>query len=240
MIIGQRITPARSKAYTSSLVPDAEPRAAASRLRRPSPRPAAAVCGLEGGNPVAVALRQVDVVPAVEQLIAAHRIDAEREGAIAACDRLPLEVDYDGQFRLGGDGGAEFEHVGFGEDGGEQAVLDRILREDVAERRCDHAADAGIVERIDGRFARRAAAEIAAGDEDLGVAPGRLIEREVGPFVARGVAPQVLEQDAPKFRRTRPFQVAPGQNLIGIDVGQKQRAGLGGEANELLHRLFAP
>ena len=85
-----------------------------------------------------------------------------------------------------------------GDDGREQSVLNGIAGKDVAEGRRDHAADAVVVKRIDRGFARRAAAEIAAADHDLGVAPGRPVERKVRPLVALGVEAQILEQHLPE------------------------------------------
>ena len=116
--------------------------------------------------------------------------------------------------------------VRFRQDGSEKPVLDRVLCEDVAEGRRDHAAETGLIKRIDGRFARRAAAEIAAGDEDPGVAPDRPIQRKVGFLVAVGVAAQIVEQNAPELRRARQFQIARRQNLIGVDIGEQQRTAL--------------
>ena len=69
--------------------------------RRPRPRPALPVRCLEGGDALGVTVGQVDVVPAVEQLIAADRIDAEGEAPVAARDRLLLEIDPDGHVGIG-------------------------------------------------------------------------------------------------------------------------------------------
>ena len=56
---------------------------------------------------------------------------AKRKLEVAARDGLLFEVDGDRQL-CRGDGGAEFDHIRFGKDCGEEAVLDRVLREDVA------------------------------------------------------------------------------------------------------------
>src|ERR1019366_6991410 len=127
-------------------------------LHRLSPRPLLAVRGLERRDPVAMAFRHIDVVPAVEQLIAAHRIDSERKAAVAARDCLLLKIDGDRQFRIGSNRGAELDYIRFGKNGGQESVLDGVLCEDVAERRGDHAADASPVKRENGRFAPAPAA----------------------------------------------------------------------------------
>ncbi len=80
-----------------------------------------------------MALREIDVVPAVEQLIAADGIDGEGEAAIAAGDGLLLQIDCDRRFGISRNKGAEFADVGFRQDGRQKAVLDGVLRKDVAE-----------------------------------------------------------------------------------------------------------
>ena len=60
----------------------------------------------------------------------------------------------------------------------QHAVLEAVVVENVAERGRDHAADAEIHQRP-GRVLARAAAEIVAGDQDLGLAIGRLVEHEI-------------------------------------------------------------
>ena len=173
--------------------------------RRPRPRPALPVRCLEGGDASGVAVGHVDIVPAVEQLIAADRVDAESEAPVAARDCLFFEIDGDRHVRIGRDRGAELSHIGFRQHGRQQSILDGVLREDIAEGRRDHAADAGFVKRIDRRFARRAAAEIPPGDQDPRVAPDRLVERKVRSFVALGVAPQIMEQHPAELARARQF-----------------------------------
>ena len=66
----------------------------------------------------------------------------------------------------------------------QHAVLEAVVVEDVAERGRDHAADAEIHQRPGRVLARGAAAEIVAGDQDLGLAIGRLVEHEVGVLAA--------------------------------------------------------
>src|SRR3546814_15018753 len=59
-----------------------------------------------------------------------------------------------------------------------------LFRSDVAETRRDDAADPEVGERPHRMFARRAAAEIAIGDEDPRVAAGRPVEDEIFAFAA--------------------------------------------------------
>src|SRR6478672_2057185 len=60
------------------------------------------------------------------------------------------------------------------------AVLDGVGPEDVAEARRDDDAEAGVLEPPGGVLARRAAAEVAAGDQDLRTLKLGSVELETG------------------------------------------------------------
>ena len=66
----------------------------------------------------------------------------------------------------------------------QDAVLEAVVVEDVGEAGRDDAADAEIQQRPGRVLARRAAAEILAGDEDLGLAVGRLVQHEIRVLAA--------------------------------------------------------
>src|SRR5262249_10514768 len=121
-------------------------------------------------------------------------------------------------------------------------VLHRVAGENVTERRGDDAAHAVVVERVDRRFARGAAAVIARADDQVGVAPGRTIEREVRPLVAVLVEAQVVEQHLADAHGARPLEIARWDDLIGVEVDLVDRAGGRGEPGKLLHSLkpFVP
>ena len=108
---------------------------------------------LEGHDSLTIIIRQVDIVPAVQQLITADRVNRKRTAPVGAADRLPLQVDVHFLRRIGRDGSREFGNLCFGNNGRQQSILDRVLREDIAERWRDDAAEAVVVERIDGRLA---------------------------------------------------------------------------------------
>src|SRR5580692_1100397 len=57
---------------------------------RNRPRPRGAIDSFERSDAVGEIFRQRDLIPAVEQAHATHRIDAERIGAVAADDLLLL------------------------------------------------------------------------------------------------------------------------------------------------------
>src|SRR6185503_4017905 len=108
-------------------------------FRWSGPGPDRSVFRLEGRDLRAIALGQVDVVPAIEQLIAADRVDREREGYAGTADGLPFEVDGDLLRRRLAYHGGQLLDVRLRGDRGEQPVLHGILRKDIAERRCDDA-----------------------------------------------------------------------------------------------------
>src|ERR1700761_8087278 len=54
----------------------------------------------------------------------------------------------------------------------QDAILEAIGEEDVAEARADDRAHAALLQRPHGAFTRGAAAEVRSGDEDLGLAIG--------------------------------------------------------------------
>jgi hypothetical protein len=96
--------------------------------------PALLVRRSERCDSVPVAFRQINIVPAVDQLIAADRIDGKWVDTIAARNRLPFEIDAHGLVGIGGDCRRELGGVGFGQDRRQQPILDRVLREDVTKR----------------------------------------------------------------------------------------------------------
>src|SRR3974390_494943 len=206
-----------------------------SSFGRDCPAASLSVQRFERSNSSTIAFGQIDVIPAVEQLIAADRIDRERNAHLCAADRLLLEINYYLLLWIGGHQGRELGNIVFGQDCRQQTVLDGILRKDVAEGRRDDAAESVIVNGVDGGFARRAATEIATGKQYLGVGGRRLVEWKVGAFVTISVAAPVLEQHTPEALRTRPLEIPRWQDLIGVEVRQHQWAGFGGEVHEFLH-----
>ena len=62
----------------------------------------------------------------------------------------------------------------------QNAVLEAVVIENVGEVGGDDTPDAEVEQRPGGVFARRAAAEIVARDDDRRVAVGGLVEHEIG------------------------------------------------------------
>src|SRR5689334_7878135 len=123
---------------------------------------------------------KTDVVEAVQQAMLAEGVDVEMDGAaVGTLDLLLLEIDLDD--RVGA--AARIVHQ-LGDDvlrylDRQDAVLEAVVVEDVGEILGDDAADAEVEQRPGRMLAARAAAEVGAGDDDLGVLVGRLVEDEI-------------------------------------------------------------
>ena len=105
----------------------------------------------------------------------------------------------------------------------QQAVLHAVVGKDVGERWRDDGAEAEIVERPRRMLARRAAAEIAVGDQDAGAAVTWLVEREVRVERAVRRAPPVVEQKLPEAGALDALEELLGNDLVGIHVGAVER-----------------
>src|SRR5579871_6806321 len=123
---------------------------------------------------------------------------------------------------------------GFIHDHRHQSILQRIVTEDVGDLGADDRAKA-IVEQCPGRMlARRAAAEVAAADEDLSAPGRRIVEYEVLPWAAGRVIAPIIEQVlAQSLARGSP-QKARRDDLVGVDIGRGQNDRTGAY---LLNRL---
>ena len=70
----------------------------------------------------------------------------------------------------------------------------------------------------------------------LRVAPAGSIQREVRPFVACGVEAQIVKQHLAMLALARQLEIARRQDLVGVDVLGRERAGRAGNAGKFLHR----
>ncbi len=113
---------------------------------------------------------QADVVEPFHQAMLAEGVDLELDdAAVGAADFLRREIDR--QRRVGAAPRVvhQFLQIVRRNLDRQNAVLEAIVVENVGEVGRDHAADAEIEQRPGRVLARGAAAEIVAGDEDLGV-----------------------------------------------------------------------
>ena len=104
------------------------------------PRLCRVVLRLERADRVAVLEREADVVPTIQQALAARCIDVEgkRKAAIGGAHQLLVEVYRQLEAREGGAVVKQAVNLRFRQADHQQAVVERIVVEDVAEGRRDH------------------------------------------------------------------------------------------------------
>src|SRR6478735_2229559 len=153
-----------------------------------------------------VAQRQRDVVEPFEQALAREVVEFEGVAAGCALD----EVDC--QLFAGACTRHQLLHLRGRELHRQQADLQRVLAEDVAEGRRDHRLEAVVLERPRRVFPRRAAAEVPSREEDARALRLRAIELE-----ARVLAP-VEEEELAEARALDPLQELLRDALVGVDV----------------------
>ena len=122
---------------------------------------------------------QIDLVLAFEQPLPRRRVDREgflQPEPIAHFAALEIDVHAVLLFALGAIED-QFDRR-FGERHRQHAVADRVVAEDVGERRRDDDAEARVLQRPRRMLARRAAAEVHAGDEHRGALVALLVQDE--------------------------------------------------------------
>src|SRR5262249_46662402 len=62
-----------------------------------------------------------------------------------------------------------------------------------------------------------------------------LIEREIFPLVSVTIEAQVLKEHGTQTFRARPLEIARRQDLVGVEIGQQEWAGLGAQLDEFFH-----
>ena len=151
--------------------------------------------------------------------------------------RISCFCEVDGQRRIGAALGVveQFLEVLRRDLDRQHAVLEAVVVENVAERGRDHAGDAEIHERPGRVLARGAATEIVAGDQNLGLAIGRLVEHEIRIFAAVVAVAFLGEQPFAEPGALDGLQILLGDDHVGVDVDHFQRRGDAFEHGELLH-----
>lgn len=100
----------------------------------------------------------------------------------------------------------------------EQAVVERVVAEDVGDLAGDHRGDAVVEQRPRCVLARGTAAEVAPGDEDRAAARLALVEREGGVVAAIGEVAPVVEAVTAQARARGGGEEARGDDAVGVDV----------------------
>ena len=179
-----------------------------------------------------MAQREADLVESVHQAILAERIDLEVHGerAVGARHALALEVDHQAK---AGKRIALMEQaidLGFAQHHRQEAVLERVVEEDVGERRRDDAAKAVVHQRPWRMLARGAAAEVLAPEKNGRAFVARLVQHEARVFAP--VGKQALGEAGALDRS----QVLLRDDLVGVDVGAVERHHEAVQHGELFHR----
>src|SRR6202035_2220205 len=151
-------------------------------------------------------------------------------------DLLIGEVD--GQRRIGAALGVveQLVEVFLRDADRQNPVLEAIIVENVAERGRDHAADAEIEQRPWRVLAARAAAEIVAGNQGLGVAVGRLVEDEIRVLATVVLVALFREQPLAKAGALDGLQILLGDDHVGVDIDDLQRRRDAFQRGEFFHR----
>src|SRR5262249_13724116 len=136
---------------------------------------------LEGADLVGVAQREADLVQAVQDAMLAERIDLEAEALRTVGGRDGLLFQINNQLKTGERRCLveQLVDLGFAQRDRQEAVLERVVLEDLAERRRDHRAEAVVAQRPRRMLARGADAEVLAREQNLPALIAWLIEDEL-------------------------------------------------------------
>src|SRR5207247_4649829 len=104
----------------------------------------------------------------------------------------------------------------------QDAVLEAVVVENIAERGRDHAADAKIEQRPRRVFAARTAAEIVARDQNFGVAVGRLVEDEIRVLAAVVLVALFRKQPLAEAGALDGLQILLRADHVSVDIDDLQ------------------
>src|SRR5687768_1401908 len=122
------------------------------------------------------------------------------------------------------------------DDDGQQAVLQRVAAKDVRNPQADDGANAEVEQGPRRMLARRAAAEVVAGDENARPAILGFIQHEVGAFAAVLVVAPIVEQVLAEALLRRGREEACRNDLIRVDVVVRQDDGPRADLSDRFHR----
>src|SRR5208282_1539875 len=194
---------------------------------------------LVGKDPVLVRERQRDIVETLEQALLLERLYLEmRRPSEIVGHGLLFEIDREPVGLVVSGGTKNMLDLAGRQRDRKETVLQTVVVEDIGEPRRDHRAEARVIERPHRVFARTAAAEVVAREQNRRALIARLVQRKIFVLAAVGIEPPVDEQSLLEAGTHHRFQKLLGDDLIGIDVGAIQRRDHPAEILELLHRYL--
>src|SRR5262249_19209869 len=122
------------------------------------------------------------------------------------------------------------------------AALHAVAGENVAEARADKHPHAVVEHRVGGALARGPAAEIGAGDEYAGAAVFGPVQHEIRQRALLLVESQIVQEHVRVRDRgwTPAYALeAPGNDHAGVDLGNIERGGDGGEGGKWFHGRYS-
>ena len=169
---------------------------------------------------------QADVVEAVQQAVLAEGSTSKGisppSGPVITC---VLQIDRDGGVAPRSASSISWSTCSCGSAIGRMPFLKQLLKKMSAklgamtQRMPKSSSAQGACSRA------RAAAEVLAGDQDLRLAVGRLVQHEVGVLLPSGVVAHLVEQVLAEARPLDRLQELLGDDHVGVDVDHRQRGG---------------
>src|SRR5918994_1111662 len=194
---------------------------------------------LVGGDQATLGEQVAELVGAVEQHLAGERVDREADRTSPGQGhRLGLEVDGDLGVWVGLDGRGQLGVVGGRQLDREQPVLEGVVAEDVGEQGSEHRLDPERLEGPGGVLPRRPRPEVGPGEQDRPACHLRPVEDEALLGLAVAVVAPVGEQPLAQPGLAGPLEEPGRDDLVGVDVVDRQGDQLAGERPQRLgHRL---
>src|ERR1700679_2729251 len=119
----------------------------------------------------------------------------------------------------------------------QQRILERVLAKNIREGSAQHGAESELSQRPRGVLARAAAAEVIARQQDLRALYAGLVKDEIGLRIALSIVTPIVEQLLVEAQFRSSLQEARGNDLIGIDIVDRERNHAALEVSEGLHRM---
>ena len=153
--------------------------------------------------------------------------------------RIPVgEIDRQG--RVGAAVGVveQLVEIVLGDADRQNAVLEAVVVENIAERGRDHAADAEIEQRPGRVFAARPQPKFRPRPENPGVAVGGLVEDEIRVLAAVVLVALFGEQSLAEPGALDGLEILLRDDHVGIDIDDLQRRCDAFQRGELVHRSY--